>query len=95
MSTVWISSPVQNSRSIFPFFLQFGDDALHTVDGDGKPEADAPLIGRVDHGIHPDDFAERIDERTAAVPRVDRRIRLDHPPVDTSLLAPEVHARWR
>ena len=48
------------------------------VDGHGETDADAPAVGAVDGGVESDHVALRIEQRTAAVARIDRRVGLDH-----------------
>ena len=57
------------------------DDASHGVNGDGEPDADVPSSAarREDGGVDADEPAARVEEWTARVAWIDRRVRLDAP----------------
>src|SRR5207244_12214498 len=48
---------------------------------DRKADAGVPPGLGEDHGIDADRLASPVDQRAAAVPRIDARVRLDEPPV--------------
>src|SRR6185436_7757146 len=59
--------------------LELGEQAPGGVDRDGEADADVPAAGaaRLDLRVDPDHAAGRVEERTAGVARVDRRVGLD------------------
>ena len=57
-------------------FEQTLERHLHGVRRNREPDPLRAAAARDDRGVYPDHFAAKIDQRTAAVPRVDRGIRL-------------------
>src|SRR5205814_299302 len=53
------------------------EDGAGAVDRHGEADSDAALRA-IDHGVDPDGRAVRIEQRPAAVPRIDGRVGLDH-----------------
>ena len=57
---------------------QLGHDAVHDVDRDREADAGAGPGRREDRGVHADEAPGGIEERTAGIARIDRRVGLDH-----------------
>ena len=69
------------------------EDVAHDVAGGGEADSLAAARLRIDEGVDPDDAALAVDERSAAVSRVDRCIGLDvdHPVVRADLSRDRAH----
>ena len=66
----------QKAALDFAFFDELVGDPFGHVDRDGKPDAVVPAAPRGDRRVDADDFAPQVQERSAAVAGVDRRIGL-------------------
>src|SRR5262245_58596180 len=53
------------------------DDSVHGVDGHGEADSRVRARGAVDRGVHADQPARAVEQRTAGVARVDGGVRLD------------------
>ena len=73
--TDWILTPSQPRRTS-PILLQLLDDARDRIGRHGKADADRSAGRRDDRRVHADDFAVHVEQRTARVALVDRRVGL-------------------
>ncbi len=56
---------------------EIGEHGLGGVDRDGEADARILIGVRQDHGVNADDFAARVEQRSAGVSGIDGRISLD------------------
>lgn len=66
-------------------------DGLDHIDWNCKTDADVAPAGREDRGIDADEFAAQVDQWSAGITRIDRRIGLDEVfiALDAQAAAPE------
>ena len=57
---------------------QFRNDSIHRIDGNGKADSGRRPRGAVNRGVDADQSAGAIEQRSARVSRIDRRIGLNH-----------------